>query len=154
VNELWLRILSYSTKMDQKTGCGERIREERERLGFSQPAFAALAEASKSSQASWEKETAYPNVKALAVWARVGVDVSYVVTGARSSSAATLASDEMELVRLFRAAPLAVKAAAIGALQGGSTGTSQVMQNTGSGSVQIGSIGGSFTSPAGKKRTK
>lgn len=140
--------------MDQKTGCGERIREERERLGFSQPAFAALADASKSSQASWEKETAYPNVKALSVWARVGVDVAYVVTGVRSSSAAALASDELELVKLFRAAPLAVKAAAIGALQGGSSGSGQVMHNTGSGSVQIGSIGESYNPPAVTKRAK
>lgn len=140
--------------MDQKTGCGERIREERERLGFSQPAFAALADASKSSQASWEKETAYPNIKALSVWARVGVDVAYVVTGARSSSAAVLASDELELVKLFRAAPLAVKAAAIGALQGGSSGSGQVMHNTGSGSVQIGSIGGSYNPAAVTKRSK
>lgn len=106
--------------MDQKTGLGDRLREERERLGLSQPAFAALAEASKSSQASWEKETAYPNAKALQVWARVGVDVAYVLMGVRSSDAASLTADESELLDLFRAAPLAVKAAAIGALKGGS----------------------------------
>jgi hypothetical protein len=82
------------------------------------------------------------------------VDVAYVVTGARSSSAAVLAPDELELVKLFRAAPLAVKAAAIGALQGGSIGSGQVMHNTGSGSVQIGSIGGSYNPPAVKKRAK
>lgn len=142
--------------MDQKTGLGERLREERERLGFSQPAFAALAEASKSSQASWEKETAYPNAKALAVWARVGVDVAYVVTGIQATNTATLSLDELELLKLFRAAPLAVKAAAIGALQGGSSGSGQVMQNTGSGSVQIGSIGGSYNpvQPTAKKRAK
>lgn len=132
-------------KMDQKTGFGERLKEERERLGFSQPAFAALAIASKSSQASWEKETAYPNAKVLEVWARVGVDVAYLVTGKPSSGIDSLTSDEREMLKLFRAAPLAVKAAAIGALQGGSTGSrGQVMKNTGSGSVQIGHIGGSY----------
>lgn len=140
--------------MDQKTGLGERLKEERERLGFSQPAFAALAEASKSSQASWEKETAYPNAKALEVWARVGVDVAYVVTGKPSSGVDTLTQDEQELLKLFRAAPLAVKAAAIGALQGGSTGAkTQVMKNTGSGNVQIGQVGGSFKGAAGNKRS-
>lgn len=106
--------------MDQKTGLGERLKEERERLAFSQPAFAALAEASKSSQASWEKETAYPNAKVLQTWARVGVDVAYVLTGKRSGDAAALTSDESEMLGLFRAAPLAVKAAAMGALKGGS----------------------------------
>lgn len=143
--------------MDQKTGIGERLKEERERLGLSQPAFAALTEASKSSQASWEKETAYPNAKALDVWARVGVDVAYVVTGKPSASGEALTADERELLALFRAAPLSVKAAAIGALQGGSVGAKgQVMKNTGSGSVQIGHIGGDYSpeSKPGRKRAK
>ena len=131
--------------MDQKSGIGERLKEERKRLGFSQPAFAALAEASKSSQASWEQETAYPNAKALEIWARVGVDVAYVVTGKPSAGAESLTSDEREMLALFRAVPLSIKAAAIGALQGGAVGAKgQVMKNTGSGSVQIGHIGGDY----------
>ncbi|MBI1626941.1 helix-turn-helix domain-containing protein [Comamonas suwonensis] len=141
--------------MDQKTGLGERLKEERERLGFSQPAFAALAEASKSSQASWEKETAYPNAKALEIWARVGVDVGYLVTGKPSSGVESLTQDERDLLKLFRAAPLAVKAAAIGALQGGSTDPkAQVMKNTGSGSVQIGHIGGDYNPEPKSARKK
>ena len=151
---LWRRILHRAIKMEQKTEIGERIREERERLGFSQPVFAALAESSKSSQISWEKETAYPNAKAMAAWAKVGVDVGYVLTGVRSSSHAVLSPDEAELLTLFRAAPLAVKAAAIGALQGGviSSRPSQIMKNTGSGSVQVGSVGGSITTSAPTRR--
>lgn len=140
--------------MEQKTAIGERIREERERLGFSQPAFAALAEASKSSQISWEKETAYPNAKALATWAKLGVDVSYVLTGVRMSSEHVLASDEVELLSLFRASPLAVKAAAIGALLGGGGGAgglSQVMKNTGSGSIQAGSVSGNVNMSVPRK---
>lgn len=141
--------------MEQKTAIGERIREERERLGFSQPAFAALAEASKSSQISWEKETAYPNAKALATWAKVGVDVSYVLTGVRMSSDHVLATDEAELLSLFRASPLAVKAAAIGALLGGggagAGGLSQVMKNTGSGSIQAGSVSGNVNMSVPRK---
>ncbi|MFS4550046.1 XRE family transcriptional regulator [Comamonas resistens] len=107
--------------MDQKTGFGKRLKEERERLGFAQPAFAALAEASKSSAASWERETAYPNAKALQTWAKVGVDVAYLLTGEKSGSSNVLTADEAELLDLFREAPLAVKAAAIGALKGGTT---------------------------------
>ena len=41
----------------------------------------------------------------------------YVITGERTAQ--HLAPDEAELLALFRAAPLAVKAAAVGALQGG-----------------------------------
>lgn len=62
----------------------ERIKEERERLGYSQTAFAALADASKHSQINWEKGAASPNAAALAAWAAAGLDVLYVVTGQRS----------------------------------------------------------------------
>ena len=62
----------------------ERLKEERERLGHSQTAFAALAGASKHAQINWEKGAASPNAAALAAWADAGLDVLYVVTGQRS----------------------------------------------------------------------
>ena len=66
----------------------ERIKEERERLGYSQTAFAALAEASKHSQINWEKGVGTPTAAVLAAWAAHGLDVLYVVTGQRSGVAA------------------------------------------------------------------
>ena len=66
----------------------ERIKEERERLGYSQTAFAALAEASKHSQINWEKGVGTPTAAVLAAWAAHGLDVLYVVTGQRSGAAA------------------------------------------------------------------
>ncbi len=138
----------------------ERIKEERERLGFNQTAFAALAEASKHSQINWEKGVGTPTAAVLAVWSAFGLDVLYVVTGQRAGGvkpAPTLTSDEEELLALFRAAPLAVKAAAIGALQGGANAKSTslkaksgavVQHNTGQGAVQIGTMG----APPPKKR--
>lgn len=95
---------------------GERLREERERLGFSQPAFAGLAETTKKSQIDYEKDSTQPKAGYLAAISKAGADVQYIVTGVRSST--TLSADEEELLARFRAAPLAVKAAAIGALQG------------------------------------
>jgi len=62
---------------------GRRLKEERERLGLSQPAFADLAGASKGSQIAWEKGVASPNAVALASFAKAGVDLLYVVTGER-----------------------------------------------------------------------
>ena len=67
---------------------GARIKEERERLGYSQTAFAALAEASKHSQINWEKGTGTPTAAVLAAWHVHGVDVLYVVTGQRMGGAA------------------------------------------------------------------
>jgi len=65
---------------------GARLKAERERLGFSQTDFAALAGASKHSQINWEKGTAAPNAIVLAAWASHGLDVLYVVTGIRAQS--------------------------------------------------------------------
>lgn len=82
---------------EKRTSIGARLKEERERLGFSQPAFAAIGNASKGSQLAWEKGTATPNAEFLHDVARVGVDVLYVVTGRRDSGL-TSPDEEMVLV--------------------------------------------------------
>lgn len=97
-----------------------RVREERERLGFSQTAFAAIAEATRNSQLNWEKGSAAPNATALAAWAKVGADVLYIVTGQRSVDlASALSSDEEVLLNAYRAAPVAVRNAALAVLLSG-----------------------------------
>lgn len=83
-------------RTEKRTLIGARLKEERERLGFSQPAFAAIGGASKGSQLAWEKGTATPNAEFLLEVARVGVDVLYVVTG-RRNLAESLPEEEMVL---------------------------------------------------------
>lgn len=60
---------------------GERVREERSRLGLSQPAFAALGGAKKHSQINYEADKTAPSVDYLASLATAGVDVLYLLTG-------------------------------------------------------------------------
>lgn len=60
---------------------GSRLKEERNRLGFSQSEFAELVGASYKSQLRWEKDESAPGADALAIWATLGLDVLYVVTG-------------------------------------------------------------------------
>ena len=67
---------------------GARLREERERLGYNQTDFAALAGASKWTQIDWEKDKTSPSGAALATFAAAGVDVLYVLTGQRQGGAA------------------------------------------------------------------
>lgn len=150
----------------------ERLREERERLGLNQTAFAAVAGATRKTLFNWESGTGSPTGESFQAWAKLGLDPLYVITGQRAGGvkpAPTLTADEEELLALYRAAPLAVKAAAIGALQGGANArpTSQkaksgginvggavsgiVQTNTGHGSVQIGHLGGP---PTPKRKTK
>ncbi|EHG3076017.1 transcriptional regulator [Salmonella enterica] len=66
---------------------GARLKEERNRLGFSQSEFAELVGASYKSQLRWEKDESAPGADALSVWAGIGLDVLYVVTGQRSNIA-------------------------------------------------------------------
>ena len=93
---------------------GERLREERERLGYTQPAFAAVADAKKHAQINWEKGSAFPNAAALEAWSKVGLDVLYVVTGQRSQPvppAQELPRQEQEWLALYRNSSEEVRAA-------------------------------------------
>lgn len=80
---------------------GERIREERERLGFNQSEFAELVSSTRKTLFNWESGAAAPNANALATWAEHGLDVLYVVTGQRTQpmpAAATLRPDQAALL--------------------------------------------------------
>ncbi|CAM4093455.1 XRE family transcriptional regulator [Acinetobacter pragensis] len=60
---------------------GQRLREERERLGYTQPAFAELAGTTKKSQIDYEKDLTQPKAGYLASIAEAGADINYIVTG-------------------------------------------------------------------------
>lgn len=60
---------------------GIRLKEERERLGLTQPDFAKAAGAAKRTLIEWEKGTTSPNTVQLSALSKIGVDVYYVITG-------------------------------------------------------------------------
>jgi transcriptional regulator with XRE-family HTH domain len=95
---------------------GERLKEERKRLGYSQEAFATTAGITRRPYAEWESGNTSPTAAQLAALSAAGADVLYIVTGERSGAAIT--PDEREMLALFRAASLTGKAAAVGALKG------------------------------------
>lgn len=57
------------------------MREERERLRLSQPAFAELGGAKKHSQINYESDRRAPDSDYLSAIAKHGVDVLYILTG-------------------------------------------------------------------------
>lgn len=65
---------------------GARLRAERKRLGLSQEAFAALADASKPSQVRYENGERYPDGQFLSRIAEHGADVLYILTGEHSAA--------------------------------------------------------------------
>lgn len=84
---------------------GDRLREERERLGYSQPELAGFASTTKQTLFSWESGHSSPKADQLSVLADKGVDVYYVLTGQRLGTATTLSVRESALVDNYRAAP-------------------------------------------------
>lgn len=96
---------------------GARIKAERERLGMTQPDFAAAAGAAKRTLIEWEKGSTAPTAMQLSALAVVGVDVLYVVTGQRVLSA--LPPDEAMLLDRYRASPRELRDAALRVLLGG-----------------------------------
>jgi transcriptional regulator with XRE-family HTH domain len=124
--------------LDTFMGIGARLREERELRGMSQSEFAALTGVHRKSQENYEADRRQPDAAYFVALAAAGADVLYILTGERSGAASALTADERELLALFRAAPLVVKAAGIGALQGGSNQTGKQTTVTAIGGIAAG----------------
>jgi transcriptional regulator with XRE-family HTH domain len=133
---------------------GERLRQERERLGLTQPAFADAAGAAKRTLIDWEKGVSSPTAVQLGALAAVGADVLYIVTGQRSQvlpPAATLPRDQRALLNsyemcseparktLLQTAALLAAGMPPGGAPPSASGISQT--NRGHGAVQIGHVG-------------
>lgn len=130
---------------------GERLKALREEHGWSQQKAADMAGIRREMWAKYEAGSE-PGARALAALASAGVDVTYLLTGQRHPLAPPpLNTDEQELLALFRAAPLAVKAAAIGALQGAAAGVTLLQKGAG---VQIGLAHGPVTVGAAAPRRR
>lgn len=85
---------------------GERLKEERVRLGYNQADFAAIAGVAKTSQFNYEKGDRSPDAAYLSAVAEKGVDVLYVVTGERKPlQAGSLTAEEAELLHHYRQLP-------------------------------------------------
>jgi transcriptional regulator with XRE-family HTH domain len=96
--------------------CGERLREERKRLGFTQQEMAELLGVQQVMPGRYERGQAAPGGDVLVAFAANGGDVQYVLTGKRSSHALT--SDEEELLTSYRALDIRGKAGMLGMVEG------------------------------------
>jgi transcriptional regulator with XRE-family HTH domain len=81
---------------------GDRLREERERLGHSQPVFAAFANTTKRTLFSWEEGKTAPDGFQIAALAAAGTDVLYVITGSRDPELPALDTSERLLIDNYR----------------------------------------------------
>jgi transcriptional regulator with XRE-family HTH domain len=82
---------------------GARLRIERERLGSSQTAFAAIGGVTKVSQFNYETDKRNPDAAYLIAVEAIGVDVLFVLTGRRTPVAeAALSPDERDFIEKIR----------------------------------------------------
>ncbi|MDO8890220.1 MAG: helix-turn-helix transcriptional regulator [Sulfurimicrobium sp.] len=63
---------------------GERLKEERERLGHSQEVFAREAGVHRNTQAKYEKGEGVPDANYLAAIESLAADIEYIVTGEKN----------------------------------------------------------------------
>lgn len=103
---------------------GERLRSERERLGMSQDDFAGLVGVTRKTLFGYESGARAPDAGALNAWAAVGLDVLYVVTGRRSSTAlpSPLPADEQMVLDGYRGLGSAQKRMLLASLLSGDIG--------------------------------
>ena len=102
----------------------ERLKAERERLGYTQTEFAEIVGASKRTQIGWEQGRSAPDALALATWIEEGLDVAYVLTGKRSrkDAASELPADEQLLLEAYRGLAAAKRKELLASLLTGGAG--------------------------------
>ncbi|AXE93983.1 helix-turn-helix domain-containing protein [Paraburkholderia terricola] len=140
--------------MNQTESIGDRLREERKRTALSQRAFAESGGVTEKTQVLYEKGERVPDAHYLARIAAIGVDILYILTGQLNTS--TLSPDEGDLVRRYREAPEAVRAAGLAALTAGAAPTKyqQNFEGANIGQQVSGDVGAPFTINMGNARKK
>lgn len=85
---------------------GDRLKEERSRLGLSQTDLGAAGGVGKTTQINYEKGAGSPDAKYLSAVASLGVDILYVVTGVATPQVAEgFTATENTLISQYRALP-------------------------------------------------
>jgi len=118
------------------TTLSERLKEEREKKGLNQAAFAAVGGVGRSAQINYEKGERYPDAQYLEAIAKIGCDIQFIITGEPVTE--KLTTDEVRLLEAFRAADIKIKAAAMAVLDSDSLISHDVKSKS---SMNIGSIG-------------
>jgi len=96
-------LRNCASKQDKEIGVGERLREERVRLGLSQDALAQLGGITRNTQGSYEKGERNPDSVYLTAVIKAGVDALYVLTARHTHRAVEgLSESEERLVQQFR----------------------------------------------------
>lgn len=116
----------FPRKVTRMSIFGERLAEERKRLGFNQEIMAAHGGVKKQAQSLCESGKRKPDSEYLEAISKIGVDITYVITGVSSQPALPpeLAADEQMLVDAYRSLPMAQRKAMLAEALTGNKATS------------------------------
>lgn len=95
---------------------GIRLRKERELLGLTQSELAKACGVAFRTYCDYEAGKTEPKGSFFSNLHELGADILFILTGKRIPNIGDISSDEAEIIKYYRAAPIAVKAAAYGAL--------------------------------------
>jgi transcriptional regulator with XRE-family HTH domain len=99
-----IKSMVVTKKMLIADRVGERLREERERLGLNQTDFGVLLGVSRGTQKNYELGASSLDLRYVTALEEKGVDAAYVLTGRRSTPLGQLFSPSEELlIKQFRA---------------------------------------------------
>lgn len=98
-----IKSMVVNKKMLIADQVGERLREERERLGLNQTEFGALLGVSRGTQKNYEQGANSLDLRYVAALEDCGVDAAFVLTGRRSTPLGQVFSPEEEkLIKQYR----------------------------------------------------
>ncbi|MDO4427739.1 MAG: helix-turn-helix transcriptional regulator [Moraxella sp.] len=83
---------------------GERLREERTRLNLTQYQLSSMAEVTQSTYSKYERGERVPTLQAVNGFYRLGMDITYLLTGERSTptEGVHLSTLEQKWLSLYR----------------------------------------------------
>lgn len=128
----------------------DRLKEERERLGFTQEAFGAIGGVKKLAQLKYEKGERSPDANYLAAISKVGADVLYLLAGARTE--ATIGGEEELLLKGFRAMDAETKRRTLAMVYGGTPPAASSFNVRGNVGSQVGTNTGSINVDIGRRK--
>ncbi|WP_368736271.1 helix-turn-helix domain-containing protein [Pseudomonas aeruginosa] len=109
--ENWSSQMILVKKLLIVSGTGERLREERDRLGMNQTDFGASLGVSRGTQKAYELGSSSPDIRYLYALQSIGVDVQYILTGRRETGdLQDLSEEEIGLLEQYRTLPEVEKA--------------------------------------------
>ncbi|MCC7005172.1 MAG: helix-turn-helix domain-containing protein [Ottowia sp.] len=96
---------------------GERLRQERERLGITREKLGEIGGVTGTTQTTYEKDVRRPDTDYLLAIEQAGADIFYILRG-EPSPARSLSPDEQELLSSYRGLDIRGKAGVLGMIEG------------------------------------